>query len=191
MTSPDFSVRFPALGTSAVLAVADSAGLAGAHAAVEETIAAFDLACSRFREDSELSAVNAAAGRAIPVGPLLLDAVEAALRAARVTDGAVDPTVGEALIALGYDRDFAAIGERPALSVASVPGWRMVQLDRAAATVRIPRPVKLDLGATAKALAADRAAAAATRAAGCAVLVSLGGDVATAGPAAADGWRLR
>ena len=31
-----------------------------------------------------------------------------ALRAASVTDGDVDPTVGGALCALGYDRDFAS-----------------------------------------------------------------------------------
>src|SRR2546421_10491802 len=153
MTSPDFSVRFPALGTSAVLAVADSAGLAGARAAVEETIAAFDLACSRFRDDSELSAVNAAAGRAIPVGPLLLDAVEAALRAARVTDGAVDPTVGEALIALGYDRDFESIGSGGAAtaSIASVPGWQTGRVDHHPAPLSPPPGRGLDLGATAQA----------------------------------------
>jgi thiamine biosynthesis lipoprotein len=51
--------------------------------------------------------------------------------------------------------------------------------------------VHLDLGATAKAWAADRAAAAAARANGCGVLVSLGGDIATSGPAPECGWRIR
>ena len=55
-------------------------------------IADFDLACSRFREDSELSALNRAAGLAVTVSPLLLDAVRAAVRAAQLTDGDVDPT---------------------------------------------------------------------------------------------------
>ena len=45
-------------------------------------------------------------GTPVAVSPLLLEAVEAALRAARITDGDVDPTIGEALIAQGYDRDF-------------------------------------------------------------------------------------
>jgi thiamine biosynthesis lipoprotein len=66
-----------------------------------------------------------------------------------------------------------------------------VQVDREGATVRVPEGVRLDLGATAKALAADRAAAAAADAAGCGVLVSLGGDIAIAGPAPPDGWRIR
>ena len=155
----------------------------------------FDRACSRFRSDSELSFLNASPGAAVRVGPVLLEAVSCALRAARLTGGDVDPTVGEALIALGYDRDFdevAASGRivesRP---LATIPGWRTVQLDRAAGTIRVPRGVTLDLGATAKALAADRAAAAALEAAGCGVLVSFGGDLAIAGPAPAGGWRVR
>ena len=55
----------------------------------------------------------------------------------------------------------------------------------------LPAGVALDLGATAKALAADRAARAARHAAGCGVLVSLGGDIAVAGPAPGDGWAIR
>ncbi len=100
-----------------------------ARDAVETVVEEFDLACSRFRDDSELSAVNAADGAVMRVGELLLDAVEAAIRAAHVTDGDVDPTVGEALIALGYDRDFASLPAR-AFRVARVPGWRTVELDR-------------------------------------------------------------
>ncbi len=80
-----------------------------ARRAVEAELAAVDRACSRFRPDSELSALNRAAGRRVPVSRLLLEMLEAALWAARFTDGAVDPTVGTALRLAGYDRDFAAI----------------------------------------------------------------------------------
>jgi FAD:protein FMN transferase len=190
------SVSFPALGTTAIVSVTETERLEPARRTVERVIAEFDLACSRFREDSELSALNAAAGSAVAVSPLLLDAVEAALRAARLTDGDVDPTVGEALIALGYDRDFAAVAARspaPArpISFAAVPGWRAIALDRPAGMIRVPRGVTLDLGATAKALAADRAAAAALREAGCGTLVGLGGDIAVAGSSPDGGWRIR
>lgn len=186
---------FDALGTSAVVAVADPARLPSARSAVDEVVASIDRACSRFRDNSELSRLSAAAGEPVAVSPLLLDAIEAALRAARLTDGDVVPTVGEALVALGYDRDFAAVGaagppSAPA-TIKPVPAWQTVHVDREAGTVRLGRGVKLDLGATAKALAADRAAAAANRAADCGVLVSLGGDLAIAGPAPADGWRVR
>jgi len=189
------SVSFPALGSIAYLAVSDPSRLAQARAAVEETVVDFDIACSRFRDDSELSALNAAAGSEVLVSPLLMEAVSAAMRAARLTDGDVDPTVGEALIALGYDRDFAELesdGAPRAVSIASVPGWRTVRLDAELSTVRFPRGVRLDLGATAKALAADHAAARAGTFAGCGVLVGLGGDFATSGAApGAGGWRVR
>jgi thiamine biosynthesis lipoprotein len=130
----------------------------------------------------------------VRVGPLLLEAVGAALRAARLTDGDVDPTIGGALIALGYDRDFAAVRERggiPSVSVAAVPGWHAVSIDEARSTIRLSHGVELDLGATAKALAADRAAERAHAAAGCGVLVSLSGDISLGGPAPVGGWRVR
>jgi thiamine biosynthesis lipoprotein len=191
MTETATRATFPALGTTAVVAVSDPACLRRARAAVEDTIDAFDLACSRFREDSELTALNAAAGTTFSVSGLLLEAITAALRAATLTDGDVDPTVGRALIALGYDRDFAALPARSAVSFASVPGWRTVTVDPHAGTVRTAPSVTLDLGATAKALCADHAARAAAAAAGCGVLVSLGGDIAVDGESRADGWRVR
>jgi thiamine biosynthesis lipoprotein len=61
-------------------------------------------------------------------------------------------------------------------------------VDRKHARVRIPRGVRLDLGCSAKAWAADRSAAAAAAAAGCGALVAVGGDVATSGPAPGRGW---
>jgi thiamine biosynthesis lipoprotein len=197
MSERESSVSFPALGSVAFVSVSDARRLAEARAAVEETVAEFDLACSRFRSDSELSALNAAAGSAgLRVSPLLFEAVSAALRAARLTDGDVDPTVGQALIALGYDRDFASLserGHRRAVSVASVPGWRTVRLDPERSTIRLASGVTLDLGATAKALAADHAAARAAAVTGCGVLVGLGGDFACAGeaPAGDGGWPVR
>jgi FAD:protein FMN transferase len=175
-----------------VVAEADGGALDAAFASVRATVDEFDRACSRFRADSELCRVNERAGSTVRVGPVLLEAIAAALRAARLTEGDVDPTVGEALIALGYDRDFDSLPV-PAVCrpVASIPGWRTVHLDPVGGTVRTARGVILDLGATAKALAADRAAAAARGVAGCGVLVSFGGDLAVAGPAPESGWRVR
>jgi thiamine biosynthesis lipoprotein len=186
---------FDALGSAAVVAVTDATRLERARATVVDVVEAFDRACSRFREDSELCHLNAAAGEAVRVSPVLLDSVCAALRAAQVTDGDVVPTVGEALVALGYDRDFAAVGAdattSTAMTIAPVPAWHTVHVDRQAGTVHLGRGVKLDLGATAKALAADRAAAAARDVAGCGVLVSLGGDLAICGPPPPQGWQIR
>jgi thiamine biosynthesis lipoprotein len=161
--------------------------------AVEEEVAAIDVACSRFRDDSELTGVNRGGGRPVHGGPLLMEAVETALRAARLTDGDVDPTVGKAVRVLGYDRDFASVPAtgRPLARVAAVPGWQEVKLDRGRQLVTVPPGVSLDLGATAKGLAADRSARRASSAAGCGVLVSLGGDIAIAGNSPEAGWSVR
>ena len=199
MSESEECATLEAFGSSALVAVTEAGALDTAKAVVERVVGEFDHACSRFRGDSELSAVNAAAGAAVRVGPLLLEAVTVALRAARLTGGDVDPTIGRALISLGYDRDFAALpgGSRDGLPavgaqpVASVPGWRTVTVDPERSTIRVAGGVSLDLGATAKALAADRAAAEASAAAGCGALVSFGGDLAIAGPAPAEGWRIR
>jgi thiamine biosynthesis lipoprotein len=190
---PPAFTSFSALGSTAVIAVTDPALLARVRAGVQAVVSAFDLACSRFRDDSELSALCRTPGRPVPVSELLLDAVAAALRAARLTDGDVDPTLGAALRSLGYDRDYEELAARgPAcVRVVEVPGWAAVRLDRAAGTVEVPRGVELDLGATAKALCADRAAAAAHAATGAGVLVSLGGDIALAGAPPQEGWKVR
>jgi thiamine biosynthesis lipoprotein len=187
------SVSFPALGTTAGLHVTDPSKLAPARDVLVAELDAIDDACSRFRDDSELARLNAAGGHPFPASDLLLEAVEVALRAARLSDGAVDPTVGRALRAIGYDRDFAEIAasKTPArLRVESVAGWRVVRLDRERRTIQLPEGVELDLGATAKALAADRAVALAQGVTGCGVLVNLGGDVAIAGDPPDGGWRV-
>ncbi len=182
---------FAALGGTAVVAVTDPNALDDALAAAASIVERFDLACSSFRADSELTAVNRTAGRAVEVSELFIDAVEAAVRAARLTDGDVDPTVGEALVAHGYFDAAEPKLSRPRLSLGLLRGYEAITVDRPASTVAVARGVRIDLGATAKALAADRAAVAACAAAGCGVLVSLSGDLAIVGPAPAEGWSVR
>jgi thiamine biosynthesis lipoprotein len=187
------SASFPAFGSTALVMTSQGEQLTASVDVVQRIVDAFDQACSRFRDDSEISALNRAGGRPTRVSPLLLEAVQAGLRAASLTDGDVDPSLGAALIALGYDRDFelGLDGRGGSLRFASVPGWRAIRIDPVAGTVSLPERVSLDLGATAKALAADHAAAAAHQATGSSVLVSFGGDMATAGPAPASGWLIR
>jgi thiamine biosynthesis lipoprotein len=192
------SATWEALGTSVVLRLTAPTGLEPARAAVERELAAIDHACSRFRPDSELSRVNAQAGRSTKVSPLLIEALALALRAAELTGGDVDPTVGRALELAGYDRDWRLLdppGEQPERAVAITArvraGWRTIALDRESSAIRVPAGMRIDLGATAKAWAADRAAAAAAAASGAGALVSVGGDIATSGPAPAGGWQIR
>ena len=193
------SANWRAIGTSVHLIVTEPAALGPASRMLRADLAALDAACSRFRDDSEVVALDRLPqwrGRTGPVkvSPLLAEAVGVALRAARATDGDVDPTVGGAMSAAGYDRDFALVrpnGPAVRLTVHRVPGWREVQLDEQARLLSLPAGVRLDLGATAKAWAADRAAERIAAELGCGVLVNLGGDIAVAGPGPADGWQIR
>ncbi|MHB8719522.1 MAG: FAD:protein FMN transferase [Candidatus Dormibacteria bacterium] len=184
-----------ALGTTVRVLVtgSDRARLAAAKQAVDGVVSAIDLACSRFASDSELVRLNACAGSEITVSPLLGSAIATALRAAQLTDGDVDPTVGSALRHAGYHVDFASVPLEagPLLVRATpVPGWRSLRYSDQRRAVLVPRGVEIDLGATAKALAADLAAARALDAlhGEGGVLVSLGGDIAVGGMAPRDGW---
>jgi len=186
------SASWRALGTLVQLVVTEPDRLDDARRLLEADLADVDAACSRFRADSEICQLRGEGGRPARVSPLLAEAIAVALRAARLTDGDVDPTVGAAMSAIGYDRDFERIeplGPSIALTVRTVPGWREVRLDGQSLTM--PAGVRLDLGATAKAWAADRSAARIASRSGCGVLVSLGGDIAVAGPAPDGGWRIR
>lgn len=192
-TPPPARVAFPALGTTAVLLVTAPRALPAAEAVLHAELAAVDLACSRFRPDSELSRVNAGAGATTTVGERFAEALQAALRAARLTDGVVDPTVGNAVLTLGYDRTFASLRPddvRPLPPARPAPGWRSISWNPRTRRLRLPPHTHLDLGATAKALTADRAARLAAAATGSGVLVGLGGDLSTAGPVPEGGWRI-
>ncbi len=193
------SLRTPRLGTAifgawscTVRVVVDERVLDLATTDLINLLGRVDAAASRFRPDSELSRANDHAGRPLPVSHLLTDLVAAALEVAAQTDGAVDPTVGLALAANGYDRDIAAVLETPApVRPHDVRArWTDVRLHRALGVLTVPVGAALDLGATAKAFTADLAARTLQTRFGGAVLVELGGDLAVAGSPAA-GWPVR
>lgn len=192
-----------ALGMLVQLVVTDPEQLPAARDLLKEDLDDLDGTCSRFRPDSELTALGDAAREAegwvtVTVSPLLAEAIAVALKAASLTDGDVDPTVGGALCALGYDRDFGQVpATGPALplpggiGVRVIPGWRSIRLDLATRRLTVPPGVQLDLGATVKGWAADRSAARIAEKLGCGALVSLGGDTAVAGEPPDGGWRIR
>jgi len=188
---------FEVFGTTAVLLVTSADAVVPARAIADRVLADVDLACSRFRPDSELSRLNAADGEPLAISLTFANLLAAALRAAKLTGGDVDPTCGGALTGLGYDRDFAEVRAAgsvpPRLTgpVGPVPGWRQVELDHGARRVRLGGGAQLDLGATAKAWAADKCAEQIASSVRCGVLVSLGGDVAVAGEPPPAGWPVR
>jgi thiamine biosynthesis lipoprotein ApbE len=180
------TTAWPALGTTAELAVTDPALLADARDLLTDELAQVDAACSTYRPGSELLSVNAAAaaGHPVPVSPLLAGAISAALQAARQTNGAVDPTCGAQTLASPGPTSLD-------LTIRACASWRGVQLDTAGGLLTLPAGTWLDPSATTWAWAADRSAAWIAGRLGCGVLISLGGDVAAAGPAPAGGWRVR
>ncbi len=190
---PTLTARsFRALGTTATVVVQEPWNADEAQYILRVETQAIDLACSRFRPDSELAHLHANAGRTVEVSSLLFEALDVAYSVAERTHGAVDPTVGNAMEALGYDRDFEQIESRPLpmADLGPVPGFRHLHLDPQRRAVRIPKGVHLDLGSSAKALLADRAAAHVADKVGSGALVSIGGDVAVAGEPPPGGWAI-
>jgi FAD:protein FMN transferase len=185
-----------AIGTMVTVAVTDIDSADEASVLLADDLGALDLACSRFRPDSEIRRLEQiSTGRPVTVSRLLFDVLEAACVVAVQTAGIVDPTIGSALIELGYDRDFDQIAAgsvigQPDTRPQPAPGWWQIRLDPESRTVSVPAGVHVDLGASAKAYAADRAAQRIAEAVGCGVLVNLGGDVAVAGLAPPGGWAV-
>ncbi|MEQ6901865.1 FAD:protein FMN transferase [Nocardioides sp. YIM 152588] len=180
------SVTFEALGTSVFLAVRDPDDLSPARGLADQVLADVDATCSRFRDDSDLSRVNAHPGRWVEVDPLLVSGVAVAVAAARATGGLVHPLLGRQLIELGYDRDFGALVEDDGSTVTETEppdlgAWERIEADPAGA-LRIPDGTSLDLGATGKAWAADLVAAACDLHLRSSAIVSVGGDLRIARP---------
>ncbi|TPG32869.1 FAD:protein FMN transferase [Mycobacterium hodleri] len=172
------------------IVVTEPGALVDARAEADAELDVVEAAASRFRPDSEINALARTFGRPTRVSETLADLVDAALTAARLTDGDVDPTVGAALVALGYDADIAEVRRAsaavPAFTTAA--HWSMIAFD--GQNVTTPAGVLLDLGATAKAVAADQCAQRIHAATRSGVLVNLGGDIATAGRAPEGGWQV-
>ncbi|HEX3686974.1 MAG TPA: FAD:protein FMN transferase [Gaiellaceae bacterium] len=166
--------RFSSMGCEVVVEGAKAVELARIRALFEQRDAVF----SRFRQNSELNQVNAA-GRAFLVSPLFAEMVEAALRAREQTGGLVDPTLGAALEAAGYDRDFEALepSEQP-----PAPSARPGRVELYGRVLLLGRGVKLDLNGVVKAATVDGA----VRVLSGPGFVSAGGDLATRGEVDVD-----
>jgi thiamine biosynthesis lipoprotein len=167
-------------GIASVSTLADGDAHERAVAALRAWLADVEIAASTYRDDSEITALNAADGRSVRIGPVLAEALQVALAAAERTDGAVDPTVGRVTLSAA-----AAI---PTVTRAGTYRDIVIEPDGDHAVVTLPRGMQLDLGATCKAWAADRGALLAAEAAGSGVLVSLAGDIAVHGEVPDGGW---
>ena len=177
---------FPTMGTVARVVRDADGGLD-----VASVFAEIDGRLSRFDPGSDLSRLNADPRACVPAAPLVRAAVSAALGAARLSGGLVDPTVLGAVCRAGYTESRAHIAPAAlALGLVSAPPrhpahadpaerWRAVEVDDCAGVIRRPPGLTLDLGGSAKGWAADLVAAALAHHGRCAV--DCGGDLRVAG----------
>lgn len=174
-------LEFRAMGCQ-ILAVIDSDDASASDALSQAPIwfADWEASLSRFRDDSELSALNRAEGKPFRVSETMWQVLQAAMRAASRSDGLVTPTMLDALQAAGYDRSFESIETSMASASAAafkpLADWRAIKLDAKTQTVRLPRGMHLDFGGVAKGWAAGQAARRLSAIAP--ALVDAGGDIA-------------
>ena len=180
-------LAFPAMGTSVRLLATPGAPLHRARCLIED----LEARLTRFDPHSELSALNADPRETVPASRTLRDAVRAAIAGAAATGGLADPTLLGAVVRAGYDRSLVGHPRadlHEALAAAPEPrpaapspraDWRRVHVDDAAGTVVRPPGVQLDLGGSAKGLAADLAVALLAPHGPCAA--DLGGDLRVSG----------
>jgi FAD:protein FMN transferase len=184
---------FAAMGTT--VSVVTEAEATGAGDAVERLFAEWEQCLSRFRPDSDLSRLNARAGKPATVRPLLFDVLSAALRAARATAGLYDPTLLRTLERLGYDRSFELLAqgasETPTGTSHALGGWRGIELDPRTRTVTLPAGVGVELGGIAKGMAVDAAIERLRSLGARAAMVSAGGDLRVHGlPEGMASWPI-
>lgn len=194
MHSGDYRYHsFDAMGTAVrfwIDRAADPHALSAMRAG-ETFIREFDARLSRFRPDSELTALNDDPAEMVEVSTLMLRFVAAAVEAARISQGLVDPTLTAQIEQAGYRDSRAGVKAEPLASAledappvaAAAPNadmrWRAIKVDSAARTVTRPPGLRLDSGGCGKGLAADMLAAIWQRMlpAGTAFIVDCGGDM--------------
>jgi thiamine biosynthesis lipoprotein len=175
------TVAFHAMGTDVelLLDATPSAESNLALLAAGDEFERLEALLSRFRPDSELSALNRTGS--LHAGPDLLRLARLAIEARERTGGRFDPTVHDALVAAGYNRTFAevAAGDVAVASPARCLGG--VAVDEESGLIELEPGTRLDLGGIAKGYAADRACDLLEASGPC--LVNAGGDLAARGRA--------
>lgn len=189
-----YRTQFHAMGTTISLLLPAEQSEAGS-AIVQDLFAVWEQTLSRFLLESELSRLNQTNDTPVVVSELLYKVLDAALSAARATQGVYDPTLQRQMISIGYDRSFDTL---PAVLLATsiTPGrpgggWRRVQLDATERSVTLPQDIGLDFGGIAKGMAVDAALVRLREAGIETALVNAGGDLALLGvPSAAGEWQI-
>jgi thiamine biosynthesis lipoprotein len=182
-----------AMGSAAVTIVVG--GPDGLADLVVERVEDLESKWSRFRPASELSRLNERAGASMAVSADTIHLLQLAIEGWRVTEGRFDPTIGDAVVAAGYDESFDRFDGRPRRSdpskMVASPGAVGIEVDESAGTALVPVGVCLDAGGIGKGLAADLVVDELLAAGADGAMVSLGGDVRVRGRSPdGDGWTV-
>jgi thiamine biosynthesis lipoprotein len=176
------------MGTDAHVLVVD--GPATLLGTARDRIEELESRWSRFRPDSELCRLNHSCGHPVVCSDDTYLAVATAVDGWHGTGGAFDPTVLDAVVATGYQRDFASATPGPRTAPPQpTPGCSGVAFDPLVRAVTLPPGVTVDLGGIGKGLAADLVAELLVGAGADGACVNLGGDLRAVGRPPSDaGW---
>ncbi len=160
--TPNLAESFLLMGTTVTIRVVGDAPDLRMQESIQRAIGAMhavERACSRFDEDSALRELCRHPGQLTPVPPVLFHALRIACELSHLTAGVFDPTVGRILELQGFNRHYLT-GEEISSGVPSnIPtSYRDIILVQDNLSVRLDKPMMLDLGAVAKGLAIDLAA---------------------------------
>ncbi|MDX6287981.1 MAG: FAD:protein transferase [Frankiales bacterium] len=181
VAAPFYETRLSTMGTQAHIAAVH--GDAGLIEDAASRLTDLHRLWTRFEEASDVSRINAGAGHPVAVSPETVLLVGLALDAWEQTDGRYDPSVLPALLATGYDRDFAELDDTTVGSGegSPAPGCAGVLVDVAASTVTVPAGHTIDVSGIAKGLAADLVVADLLEGGAIGACVNIGGDLRVEG----------
>ena len=134
---------------------------------------------STWRSDSELSQVNAEAGRRpVKVSRETFEVVGRSLEMARLTHGGFNIALGPAIEAWSVTERQQILDDHTLEQLKLLVDWTNIQLDQKAQTIYLPRKgMRLDVGGVGKGYAADRAVEVMKRAGIKGGVVALSGDI--------------
>lgn len=191
-----FEFAEPHMGTTfrLVFYAPDAATAKRAAAAGFARIAELNKALSDYDPDSELMRLcKQAGGPPVPVGPDLFAVVQAAVKYAERSDGALDPSIGPVVRLWRLARRTRQLPPAAEIKRAlDLVDYRKIRLDPNGRTVQLLLAgMILDLGGIAKGYTADAVLAVLRRHGITRALVAAGGDVAVADPPpGAAGWKV-
>jgi len=193
MSTAFADITFHCMGCELRVLVEGGADPDAAAASAQQLLHDIDAALSRFKPESEISRFNADPRATVPASALLRRAVSTAIAGAERSSGLVDPTLLSELEHAGYRESRVGVAPLPlADALREAPArrraqpsleerWSHVTIDDEEGTITRPPGVRIDVGGSAKGLAADLAADLVARSKPDRFLIDCAGDLVIGG----------